>query len=148
MAIETTALYDDAFSGYELQAVFFQGTKAAWDELTSSHLGSGNNAIPNAPTKYFDSDFVRAYKYDAESKDVSLRLITNSPDVAFAAARFAANGQFLGCEYLMPGSKDKSTDENEYGGSVHFNANGAKEFRVMAFDANGPVESARTFELP
>lgn len=142
-----TALYDDAFSGYELDYVSFGGTKAAWDKLTS-HLDSSNSAITNAPTKYFDSDFVRAYEYTAESKDVWLRLITNSPDVAFAAARFAENGRFLGCEYLKPGSTDQSTGENEYGGSVYFNVNGAKEFRVMAFDASRPVESARTFELP
>lgn len=142
-----TALCDDAFSGCELEAVFFQGTKAAWDELTS-HLDSSNSAITNAPLKHFDSDFVRAYEYTAGSKDVSLLLITDSPNVAFAAARFAENGRFLGCEYLKPGSTDQSTGENEYGGSVHFNANGAKEFRVMAFDANCPVESARTFKLP
>ena len=145
---ELTALCKDAFSGYELDAVFFGGTKAAWDELTSSHLGSGNSAITNAPTKYFDSDFVRIYEYKAESKDVSLKLITASPNVAFAAARFAENGQFLGYAYLTPGSTDQSTGENEYGGSVHFNVNGAKEFRVMAFNANIPVDSARTFELP
>ena len=140
-----TALYDDAFSGYELDYVSFGGTLSEWEAIWT---GGGNSAITNAPTKYFDSDFVRAYGYDADSKDVSLRLITNSPNVAFAAARFAENGRFLGYEYLKPGSTDKSTGENEYGGSVHFNVNGAKEFRVMAFDANGPVESARTFKLP
>ena len=140
-----TALCNDAFSGYELEVVFFGGTKAAWDELTS-HLDSSNSAITNAPTKYFDSDFVRAYEYTAESKDVWLRLITNSPNVAFAAARFAANGRFLGYAYLAPNLK--TNKDGEYGGSVHFNANGAKEFRVMAFNANGPVDSARTFELP
>ncbi len=143
-----TALYDDAFSGYELDYVSFGGTKAAWDELTSHYLGSGNSAITNAPTKYFDSDFVRIYEYKAESKDVSLKLITASPNVAFAAARFAENGQFLGYAYLTPGSTDQSTGENEYGGSVHFGVNGAKKVRVMAFNANIPVDSARTFELP
>lgn len=143
---ELTALCNDAFSGYELKVVFFGGTKAAWDELTSHYLGSGNSAITDAPTKYFDRDFVRAYGYDADSKDVSLRLITNSPDVAFAAARFAENGRFLGYAYLAPNLK--TNKDGEYGGSVHFNVDGAKEFRVMAFNASRPVESARTFELP
>ena len=141
-----TALWDGAFSGYELDYVSFGGTKAAWDQLMS-HLGSGNSAIANAPTKYFDSDFVRAYQYNANSKDVSLRLITDSQSVAFAAARFAANGRFLGYAYLAPNLK--TNNDGEYGGSVHFNINGAKEFRVMAFTGNGcPNDSARTFQLP
>lgn len=141
-----TALWDGAFSGYELDYVSFGGTKAAWDQLMS-HLGSGNSAIANAPTKYFDSDFVRAYQYNANSKDVSLRLITDSQSVAFAAARFAANGRFLGYAYLAPNLK--TNNDGEYGGSVHFSINGAKEFRVMAFTGNGcPNDSARTFQLP
>ncbi|MCI6605920.1 MAG: hypothetical protein MSC56_08540 [Clostridiales bacterium] len=140
-----TSVPESAFAGLgTLDYVAFAGTVPEWQAI---QFGSGNSAIANAPTKYFDSDFVRAYQYNANSKDVSLRLITDSQSVAFAAARFAANGRFLGYAYLAPNLK--TNNDGEYGGSVHFSINGAKEFRVMAFTENGcPNDSARTFQLP
>ena len=77
------------------------------------------------------------------------RCITKNEAVGFAAAKFDENGRFLDYEYIAPAASDNTTGEGEYGGSVHFNINGAKEFRVMAFTENGcPNDSARTFQLP
>lgn len=142
-----TALWDGAFSGYELDYVSFGGTKAAWDQLMS-HLGSGNSAITNAPTKYFDGDFVRMYLYEEDFDWVSLLFITKRADVSFAAAMFDENGQFMDYTYVASGSQDDSTGDNEYGGYIDFNAYGAAKFRVMAFTEDGPIDAARTFQLP
>ena len=140
-----TSVPANTFAGLgTLDYVAFAGTVPGWRAIK---FGGGNDAVEHAARKYFDGDFVRAYQYNANSKDVSLRLITDSQSIAFAAARFAANGRFLGYAYLAPNLK--TNNNGEYGGSVHFSINGAKEFRVMAFTENGcPNDSARTFQLP
>ena len=140
-----TSVLADTFAGLgTLDYVAFAGTVPEWQAI---QFGSGNDAVEHAARKYFDSDFVRMYWYDAEDDFASLRLITEKETVGFAAARFDESGRFIGYAYLAPNLK--TNNEGEYGGSVHFNINGAKEFRVMAFTENGcPNDSARTFQLP
>ena len=129
-----------------LDYVAFAGTVPEWQAI---QFGSGNDAVEHAACKYFDGDFVRMYWYDAKDDFASLHLITKNDAVGFAAAKFDENGRFLDYEYIAPAASDNTTDEGEYGGSVHFSINGAKEFRVMAFIGNGcPNDSARTFQLP
>ena len=142
-----TSVPESAFAGVgTLDYVAFAGTVPDWQAI---QFGSGNDAVEHAACKYFDGDFVRMYWYDAEDDFASLHLITKNEAVGFAAAKFDENGRFLDYEYIAPAASDNTTDEGEYGGSVHFNINGAKEFRVMAFTENGcPNDSARTFQLP
>ncbi len=142
-----TSVPESAFAGLgTLDYVAFAGTVPEWQAI---QFGSGNDAVEHAACKYFDGDFVRMYWYDAEDDFASLHLITKNEAVGFAAAKFDENGRFLDYEYIAPATSDNTTDEGEYGGSVHFNINGAKEFRVMAFTGNGcPNDSARTFQLP
>lgn len=141
-----TSVPENAFAGLgTLDYVAFAGTVAQWQKIDFG----GNDAVRNAACKYFDGDFVRMYWYDAEGDFASLHLITKNEAVGFAAAKFDENGRFLDYEYIAPAASDNTTDEGEYGGSVHFSINGAKEFRVMAFTENGcPNDSARTFQLP
>ena len=142
-----TSVPENAFAGLgTLDYVAFAGTVPGWQAID---FGSGNDAVQNAARKYFDGDFVRMYWYDAKDDFASLHLITKNKAVGFAAAKFDENGRFLDYEYIAPAASDNTTGEGEYGGSVHFNINGAKEFRVMAFTGNGcPNDSARTFQLP
>lgn len=142
-----TSVPADTFAGLgTLDYVAFAGTVPGWQAIK---FGSGNDAVEHAARKYFDGDFVRMYWYDAEDDFASLHLITKNEAVGFAAAKFDENGRFLDYEYIAPAASDNTTDEGEYGGSVHFSINGAKEFRVMAFTGNGcPNDSARTFQLP
>lgn len=142
-----TSVPESAFAGLgTLDYVAFAGTVPEWQAI---QFGSGNDAVEHAACKYFDGDFVRMYWYDAEDDFASLHLITKNEAVGFAAAKFDENGRFLDYEYIAPAASDNTTDEGEYGGSVHFSINGAKEFRVMAFTENGcPNDSARTFQLP
>ncbi len=142
-----TSVPESAFAGVgTLDYVAFAGTVPDWQAI---QFGSGNDAVEHAACKYFDGDFVRMYWYDAEDDFASLHLITKNEAVGFAAAKFDENGRFLDYEYIAPAASDNTTDEGEYGGSVHFSINGAKEFRVMAFTENGcPNDSARTFQLP
>ncbi len=142
-----TSVPESAFAGLgTLDYVAFAGTVPGWRAI---QFGGGNDAVEHAARKYFDGDFVRMYWYDAEDDFASLHLITKNEAVGFAAAKFDENGRFLDYEYIAPAASDNTTDEGEYGGSVHFNINGAKEFRVMAFTENGcPNDSARTFQLP
>ena len=142
-----TFVPESAFAGLgTLDYVAFAGTVPEWQAI---QFGSGNDAVEHAACKYFDGDFVRMYWYDAEDDFASLHLITKNEAVGFAAAKFDENGRFLDYEYIAPAASDNTTNEGEYGGSVHFNINGAKEFRVMAFTENGcPNDSARTFQLP
>ena len=142
-----TSVPESAFAGLgTLDYVAFAGTVPEWQAI---QFGSGNDAVEHAACKYFDGDFVRMYWYDAEDDFASLHLITKNEAVGFAAAKFDENGRFLDYEYIAPAASDNTTDEGEYGGSVHFSINGAKEFRVMAFTGNGcPNDSARTFQLP
>lgn len=142
-----TFVPENAFAGLgTLDYVAFAGTVPDWQAIK---FGGGNDAVQNAACKYFDGDFVRMYWYDAKNDFASLHLITKDEAVGFAAAKFDANGRFLDYEYIAPAASDNTTDEGEYGGSVHFNINGAKEFRVMAFTENGcPNGSARTFLHP
>ena len=142
-----TSVPANTFAGLgTLDYVAFAGTVPEWQAI---QFGSGNDAVEHAACKYFDGDFVRMYWYDAEDDFASLHLITKNEAVGFAAAKFDENGRFLDYEYIAPAASDNTTDEGEYGGSVHFNINGAKEFRVMAFTENGcPNDSARTFQLP
>lgn len=140
-----TSVPANTFAGLgTLDYVAFAGTVPGWQAI---EFGSGNDAIEHAARKYFDGDFVRMYWYDAEDDFASLHLITKNEAVGFAAARFDKSGRFIGYAYLAPNLK--TNNDGEYGGSVHFNINGAKEFRVMAFTENGcPNDSARTFQLP
>lgn len=141
-----TFVPENAFAGLgTLDYVAFAGTVPDWQAIK---FGGGNDAVQNAACKYFDGDFVRMYWYDAKNDFASLHLITKDEAVGFAAAKFDANGRFLDYEYIAPAASDNTTDEGEYGGSVHFNINGAKEFRVMAFTEDGPIDAARTFQLP
>lgn len=142
-----TSVPESAFAGVgTLDYVAFAGTVPDWQAI---QFGSGNDAVEHAACKYFDGDFVRMYWYDAKDDFASLHLITKNDAVGFAAAKFDENGRFLDYEYVAPAASDDTTDEGEYGGSVHFSINGAKEFRVMAFTENGcPNGSARTFQLP
>lgn len=142
-----TSVPESAFTGVgTLDYVAFAGTVPDWQAI---QFGSGNDAVKHAACKYFDGDFVRMYWYDAKDDLASLHLITKNEAVGFAAAKFDENGRFLDYEYIAPAASDNTTDEGEYGGSVHFSINGAKEFRVMAFTENGcPNDSARTFQLP
>ena len=142
-----TFVPESAFAGLgTLDYVAFAGTVPEWQAI---QFGSGNDVVEHAACKYFDGDFVRMYWYDAEDDFASLHLITKNEAVGFAAAKFDENGRFLDYEYVAPAASDNTTGEGEYGGSVHFNINGAKEFRVMAFTENGcPNDSARTFQLP
>ena len=142
-----TSVPESAFAGLgTLDYVAFAGTVPDWQAI---QFGSGNDAVEHAACKYFDGDFVRMYWYDAKDDFASLHLITKNEAVGFAAAKFDENGRFLDYEYIAPAASDNTTDEGEYGGSVHFSINGAKEFRVMAFTENGcPNDSARTFQLP
>ena len=142
-----TSVPESAFTGVgTLDYVAFAGTVPDWQAI---QFGSGNDAVEHAACKYFDGDFVRMYWYDAKDDLASLHLITKNEAVGFAAAKFDENGRFLDYEYIAPAASDNTTDEGEYGGSVHFSINGAKEFRVMAFTENGcPNDSARTFQLP
>ena len=142
-----TSVPENAFAGLgTLDYVAFAGTVPDWQAIK---FGGGNDAVQNAACKYFDGDFVRMYWYDAKNDFASLHLITKDEAVGFAAAKFDENGRFLDYEYVAPAASDNTTDEGEYGGSVHFSINGAKEFRVMAFTENGcPNDSARTFQLP
>lgn len=144
-----TFVPESAFAGLgTLDYVAFAGTVPDWQAIDFGN-GNGNDAVQNAACKYFDGDFVRMYWYDAKDDFASLRLITKNKAVGFAAAKFDANGRFLDYEYIAPAASDNTTGEGEYGGSVHFNINGAKEFRVMAFTENGcPNDSARTFLHP
>ena len=142
-----TSVPANTFTGVgTLDYVAFAGTVPGWQAIK---FGSGNDAVKHAACKYFDGDFVRMYWYDAKDDLASLHLITKDKAVGFAAAKFDENGRFLDYEYIAPAASDNTTGEGEYGGSVHFNINGAKEFRVMAFTENGcPNGSARTFQLP
>ena len=142
-----TSVPESAFAGVgTLDYVAFAGTVPDWQAI---QFGSNNDAVEHAACKYFDGDFVRMYWYDAKGDFASLHLITKNDAVGFAAAKFDENGRFLDYEYIAPAASDNTTDEGEYGGSVHFSINGAKEFRVMAFTENGcPNDSARTFQLP
>ena len=142
-----TFVPESAFAGLgTLDYVAFAGTVPGWRAI---QFGGGNDAVEHAARKYFDGDFVRMYWYDAKDDLASLHLITKNEAVGFAAAKFDENGRFLDYEYIAPAASDNTTGEGEYGGSVHFSINGAKEFRVMAFTENGcPNDSARTFQLP
>ena len=141
-----TSVPANTFAGLgTLDYVAFAGTVPGWQAID---FGGGNDAVEHAACKYFDGDFVRMYWYDAKDDFASLRLITKNKAVGFAAAKFDANGRFLDYEYIAPAASDNTTGEGEYGGSVHFNINGAKEFRVMAFTEDGPIDAARTFQLP
>ena len=141
-----TSVPESAFAGLgTLDYVAFAGTVPGWRAI---QFGGGNDAVEHAARKYFDGDFVRMYWYDAKNDFASLHLITKDEAVGFAAAKFDANGRFLDYEYIAPAASDNTTDEGEYGGSVHFNITGAKEFRVMAFTEDGPIDAARTFQLP
>lgn len=144
-----TSVPENAFAGLgALDYVAFAGTVPGWQAIDFGN-GNGNDAVEHAARKYFDGDFVRMYWYDAKDDFASLHLITKNKAVGFAAAKFDENGRFLDYEYIAPAASDNTTGEGEYGGSVHFNINGAKEFRVMAFTENGcPNDSARTFQLP
>lgn len=143
-----TSVPENAFAGLgTLDYVAFAGTVPGWQAINFGN-GNSNDAVQNAACKYFDGDFVRMYWYDAKNDFASLRLITKNKAVGFAAAKFDANGRFLDYTYVASGSQDDSTGDNEYGGYIDFNAYGAAKFRVMAFTEDGPIDAARTFQLP
>lgn len=140
-----TSVPENAFAGLgTLDYVAFAGTVAQWQKID---FGS-NDAVQNAACKYFDGDFVRMYLYEEDFDWVSLLFITERDDVNFATAMFDENGQFMDYTYVASGSQDDSTGDNEYGGYIDFNAYGAAKFRVMAFTEDGPIDAARTFQLP
>lgn len=141
-----TSVPENAFAGLgTLDYVAFGGTVPGWQAIK---FGGGNDAVQNAACKYFDGDFVRMYLYEEDFDWVSLLFITKRADVSFAAAMFDENGQFMDYTYVASGSQDDSTGDNEYGGYIDFNAYGAAKFRVMAFTEDGPIDAARTFQLP
>lgn len=140
-----TSVPANTFAGLgTLDYVAFAGTVAQWQKIDFG----GNDAVQNAACKYFDGDFVRMYLYEEDFDRVSLLFITKRADVSFAAAMFDENGQFMDYTYVASGSQDDSTGDNEYGGYIDFNAYGAAKFRVMAFTEDGPIDAARTFQLP
>lgn len=141
-----TSVPANTFAGLgTLDYVAFAGTVPGWQAIK---FGGGNDAVQNAACKYFDGDFVRMYLYEEDFDWVSLLFITKRADVSFAAAMFDENGQFMDYTYVASGSQDDSTGDNEYGGYIDFNAYGAAKFRVMAFTEDGPIDAARTFQLP
>ena len=141
-----TSVPENAFAGLgTLDYVAFAGTVPDWQAIK---FGGGNDAVQNAACKYFDGDFVRMYLYEEDFDWVSLLFITKRADVSFTAAMFDENGQFMDYTYVASGSQDDSTGDNEYGGYIDFNAYGAAKFRVMAFTEDGPIDAARTFQLP
>ena len=143
-----TSVPENAFAGLgTLDYVAFAGTVPGWQAINFGN-GNSNDAVRNAACKYFDGDFVRMYLYEEDFDWVSLLFITKRADVSFAAAMFDENGQFMDYTYVASGSQDDSTGDNEYGGYIDFNAYGAAKFRVMAFTEDGPIDAARTFQLP
>ena len=141
-----TSVPANTFAGLgTLDYVAFAGTVPDWQAIK---FGGGNDAVQNAACKYFDGDFVRMYLYEEDFDWVSLLFITKRADVSFAAAMFDENGQFMDYTYVASGSQDDSIGDNEYGGYIDFNAYGAAKFRVMAFTEDGPIDAARTFQLP
>ena len=143
-----TSVPENAFAGLgTLDYVAFAGTVPGWQAIDFGN-GNSNDAVQNAACKYFDGDFVRMYLYEEDFDWVSLLFITKRADVSFAAAMFDENGQFMDYTYVASGSQDDSTGDNEYGGYIDFNAYGAAKFRVMAFTEDGPIDAARTFQLP
>ena len=141
-----TSVPANTFAGLgTLDYVAFAGTVPGWRAIK---FGGGNDAVEHAARKYFDGDFVRMYLYEEDFDWVSLLFITKRADVSFAAAMFDENGQFMDYTYVASGSQDDSTGDNEYGGYIDFNAYGAAKFRVMAFTEDGPIDAARTFQLP
>lgn len=141
-----TSVPANTFAGLgTLDYVAFAGTVPDWQAIK---FGGGNDAVRNAACKYFDGDFVRMYLYEEDFDWVSLLFITKRADVSFAAAMFDENGQFMDYTYVASGSQDDSTGDNEYGGYIDFNAYSAAKFRVMAFTEDGPIDAARTFQLP
>ncbi len=68
--------------------------------------------------------------------------------VTRAAATFDKNGQFVDYRFIDIGSLDEPSYYGEYSRDVDFSFGGADYFRVMAFNQNGPIDSARTFSRP
>lgn len=140
-----TSIGDGLFTKYDIDSVYFSGSKPEWDHV----LGNNNDSLAKAPHITFGKGFVNDYMHYAED-EISLRISTTSDQIGFFIALYDKSGRFLRYEYLQPGAQDDYVYDGEYGGWPDISIHGTDKVSVIAVDTskdNAPQGAASVFRL-
>ena len=145
LPVGITSISDGVFTGYDIDSVYFSGSKPEWDHV----LGNNNDSLANAPHITFGEGFVNDYMHYVDD-EISLRISTTSEQIGFFIALYDKNNRFLRYEYLAPMAQDEYVKGEEYGGWPDLKVNGAGKVGVIAVDTSNsstPQGAASVFRL-